>query len=87
LLRSVDRHLYFVHALDTERTSISLPELHQLLKDYIFRNEDESKELAKERSERTWRKTEGKSKREIELDGEREKDQSEYRTGFREYFV
>lgn len=39
-------------------------------------------ELKKEREERSWRKTEGKTKREIELDNLKESDESEYKSGF-----
>lgn len=82
----VDRHLYFVHALPDERTSVSLQELHQILVDYIHRNDSEIEELQKERETRAWRKAEGKGKREIELEKERENDESEYRSGFGKSF-
>lgn len=78
----MDRHLYFVHALPDDKTSLSLPELHQLLADYIARNDDELEELKKERDERSWRKGEGKTKREVELDNLKTSDDSEYRSGF-----
>ncbi|KAL8279128.1 hypothetical protein RQP46_008384 [Phenoliferia psychrophenolica] len=78
----VDRQVYFVHALAEDRTSVSLPELHQILRDYIGRNDDEAAELKKEREGRAWRKGEGKNKREMELDGQREAEESEYRSGF-----
>lgn len=79
----VDRHLYFVHALPEDVTSISLPELHQILKDYINRNESELVELAAERANRTsWRKGEGKGKRETELEKLREDEESQYKVGF-----
>lgn len=83
---SVDRHLYFVHALPDERTSVSLEELHQILVDYIHRNDSEIEELQKERETRAWRKAEGKGKREIELEKERDEDESEYRSGFGKSF-
>lgn len=78
----VDRHLYFVHALPEESTSLSLPELHQVLLDYINRNSNEMDSLRKEREERSWRKLEGKCKREIELDVIKAGDEGEYRSGF-----
>jgi translation machinery-associated protein 16 len=64
---------------------VSLPELHQILQDYINRNDDEAADLVKERSERAWRKGEGKSKREVELDNGKIADDSEYRSGFGEF--
>lgn len=79
---TVDRHLYFVHALPADATSISLPDLHQLLSDYIQRNESERVALATEREGRSWRKTEGKGKREVELEKQKEDEESEYRSGF-----
>lgn len=83
----MDRHLYFIHALPSDATSLSLPQLHVLLKDYINRNATEITQLQQERSIREgWRKGEGKTKREIELDGEKEKDLSEYRSGFGTFF-
>jgi hypothetical protein len=78
----VDRHLYFVHAIPEEATSLSLPELHQVLQDYIARDDNELVELAKEREQRAWRKGEGKTKREVELEKQKESDTSEYRSGF-----
>lgn len=78
----MDRHLYFVHALPTDQTSISLPALHLLLLQYIARNDDEIALLQAERQTRAWRKSEGKTKREVELDSEKEKELSEYRSGF-----
>ncbi|GAA5899152.1 Tma16p [Sporobolomyces salmoneus] len=82
-VQRVDRHLYFVHALPEDVTSISLPELHQILKDYINRNESELVELAAERANRTsWRKGEGKGKRETELEKLREDEESQYKVGF-----
>ncbi|GJN92021.1 hypothetical protein Rhopal_005049-T1 [Rhodotorula paludigena] len=78
----IDRHLYFVHALPADATSISLPDLHQLLSDYIQRNESERVALAAEREGRSWRKTEGKGKREVELEKQKEDEESEYRSGF-----
>lgn len=80
----MDRHLYFIHALDEEKSSASLPELHAILFGYINRNDDEIADLKKERIERSWRKAEGKTKREVELDNEKEIDMSEYRSGFGE---
>lgn len=80
--RTVDRHIYFVHAMPDDQLSVSLPELHQILADYIARNDDEMAELRKEREERAWRKGEGKTKREVELDNAKEADESEYRSGF-----
>lgn len=78
----MDRHLYFVHALPEDATSISLPDLHQILTDYINRNESELVELAAERAARTWRKTEGKGKRETELEKLKEDEESQYKVGF-----
>lgn len=78
----MDRHLYFVHALPSDATSISLIELHGLLEDYINRNEGEMAELERERAARSWRKTEGKGKRETEMDKQREVELAEYKTGF-----
>lgn len=79
---SVDRHLYFVHALPSDATSVSLPDLHQILNDYLNRNEAELVELKHEREGRSWRKGEGKGKRETELEKLREEEESEYKTGF-----
>jgi hypothetical protein len=84
---TVDRHLYFVHALPSDATSISLPELHGLLEDYINRNENEMAELEKERNARSWRKTEGKGKRETEMDKQREVETAEYKSGFSAFFL
>lgn len=81
----MDRQLHFVHALPEEATSISLPELHQLIVDYIARDDDELLELEIERKERKWRKGEGKSKREIEIEKRKEIEEEEYRTGFGEF--
>ncbi|GAA5849858.1 hypothetical protein JCM5353_001720 [Sporobolomyces roseus] len=81
-VQRVDRHLYFVHALPEDATSISLPDLHQILIDYINRNESELVELAAERAARTWRKTEGKGKRETELEKLKEDEESQYKVGF-----
>ncbi|GAA5858271.1 hypothetical protein JCM8547_004628 [Rhodosporidiobolus lusitaniae] len=79
----IDQHLYFIHALPSDATSISLPELHQLVVEYINRNESEIVELAAERESRgSWRKSEGKGKRETELEKEKEEETSMYRTGF-----
>ncbi|GAA6010254.1 hypothetical protein JCM10207_005688 [Rhodosporidiobolus poonsookiae] len=81
-VEKIDRHLYFVHAIPDDATSLSLPDLHTLLSDYINRNESEIVELAAERQARSWRKTEGKGKREVELEKEREDELSEYKSGF-----
>lgn len=82
---AVDRHLYFVHSLPEDATSISLLDLHQILQDYINRNESELIELAAERLNRnSWRKNEGKGKRETELEKLKEEEQSQYRVGFGE---
>ncbi|GAA5975074.1 hypothetical protein JCM11641_000021 [Rhodosporidiobolus odoratus] len=79
----VDRHLYFVHALPSDSTSLSLPELHALVVDYINRHESEMVQLAAEREGRNnWRKTEGKGKREVEIEKEREELRGEYKSGF-----
>lgn len=69
-----------------DATSISLPELHQVLQDYINRNESELVELAAERANRTWRKAEGKGKRETELEKLREDEQNQYKVGFGRLF-
>ena len=83
---AVDRHLYFVHALDEDTTSVTLPELHQIMRDYINRNEDEMAELAREREQRnSWRRGEGKNKREMELEKLMVEDEAEYRAGFGKY--
>ncbi|KAM0752983.1 hypothetical protein T439DRAFT_323599 [Meredithblackwellia eburnea MCA 4105] len=81
-ISKVDRHVYFVQALPQESSSISLPELHQLVHDYIARNDQEAQELATERESRAWRKKEGKSKRELEIDQQKKEELSEYRAGF-----
>jgi len=52
------------------------------LTDYINRNESELVELAAERAARTWRKTEGKGKRETELERLKEDEESQYKVGF-----
>ncbi|SCV68499.1 BQ2448_620 [Microbotryum intermedium] len=81
-LFQVDRHLWFVHSIPEDRTSLSLPELHQTIHDYIHRDEIELVQLAQERQQRSWRKAEPKSKREVELEKQREQEKDEYRTGF-----
>ncbi|KDE09797.1 hypothetical protein MVLG_00196 [Microbotryum lychnidis-dioicae p1A1 Lamole] len=81
-VKRVDRHLWFVHSIPDDRTSLSLPELHQTIHDYIHRDEIEMVQLAQERTERSWRKAEPKSKREVELEKQREQEKDEYRTGF-----
>ncbi|BGP28417.1 translation machinery-associated protein 16 [Rhodotorula toruloides] len=81
-VHEMDRHLYFVHALPSDATSVSLPDLHQILNDYLNRNEAELVELKHEREGRSWRKGEGKGKRETELEKLREEEESEYKTGF-----
>jgi hypothetical protein len=43
--------------------------------------------LKKEREGRSWRKAEGKSKRESELEGIKEREESEYRSGFGSLFL
>ncbi|GAA5836224.1 hypothetical protein JCM11251_007399 [Rhodosporidiobolus azoricus] len=78
----IDRHLYFVHALPFDATSISLSDLHNLVNDYINRNENEAVQLAAERESRSWRKTEGKGKREMEIEEEKKEETAEYRSGF-----
>ncbi|KAK4050370.1 translation machinery-associated protein 16 [Microbotryomycetes sp. JL201] len=82
-VKRVDRLLYFVHALDEDRDQISLDELHQIVSDYISRDDAERDELEHERQQRSnWRKTEGKSKRETEIDKQKEQETLEYKTGF-----
>ncbi|GAA6063807.1 hypothetical protein JCM10212_001638 [Sporobolomyces blumeae] len=81
-IERVDRHLYFVHALPEDATSLPLSELHHLVQDYINRNESELVDLAHERSQRQWRKGEGKSKRETELEKLKESETGEYKSGF-----
>ncbi|GAA6041637.1 hypothetical protein JCM8097_007785 [Rhodosporidiobolus ruineniae] len=78
----IDRHLFFVHALPSDATSISLADLHQLVADYMSRNESELAKLESERQARSWRKTEGKGKREVEIEKQRADEESEYRSGF-----
>ncbi|GAA5966099.1 hypothetical protein JCM8115_004932 [Rhodotorula mucilaginosa] len=79
----VDRHLFFVHALPAEATSLSLPELHQLLESYLDRNQPELVDLQHERESRgSWRKSEGKGKREVEIEKTREQEVQEYKAGF-----
>ncbi|KAI5476915.1 hypothetical protein MNV49_007016 [Pseudohyphozyma bogoriensis] len=78
----IDRHIYFVHSIPEDRTSLSLPELHKVLTDYIARNDDEAQELKAEREGRAWRKGEGMNKREKELAMQKEAEESEYRSGF-----
>lgn len=83
LLAAVDRHLYFVHALPEDRDYITLPELHQLIADYIERDSAELVELAAERDGRKkWRSGEGKTKREVEIEKQMETDRNEYKSGF-----
>ncbi|KPV78030.1 uncharacterized protein RHOBADRAFT_50551 [Rhodotorula graminis WP1] len=82
-VHEVDRLLYFVHALSEDTTSLSLPELHDVLHGYLNRHASELVDLAHERESRSnWRKTEGKGKREIELEELRKEETSEYRSGF-----
>ncbi|GEM12234.1 hypothetical protein Rt10032_c19g6251 [Rhodotorula toruloides] len=81
-VHEMDRHLYFVHALPSDATSVSLPDLHQILNDYLNRHEAELVELKHEREARSWRKGEGKGKRETELEKLRGEEESEYKTGF-----
>lgn len=64
--------------------SVSLPELHQILMDYINRDEEEVVQLEAERKERSWRKAEGKTKRELELEQQKIEELGEYRSGFGE---
>jgi hypothetical protein len=78
----VDRHLHFIHAMNDEVDAVSLPELHQILQDYINRDEEEIVQLAAERKERSWRKAEGKTKRELELEQQKIEELGEYRSGF-----
>lgn len=81
--RAVDRLLYFVHALPDDTTSLSLAELHDVLHGYLHRHASELVDLAHEREARSsWRKTEGKGKRETELEELRKEETSEYRSGF-----
>jgi hypothetical protein len=84
---TVDRHLFFVHALPAEATSLSLPELHQLLESYLDRNQPELVDLQHERESRgSWRKSEGKGKREVEIEKTREQEVQEYKAGFGEWW-
>ncbi|TNY23807.1 hypothetical protein DMC30DRAFT_280633 [Rhodotorula diobovata] len=84
-VHEVDRLLYFVHALPEGTTSLSLPELHDVLHGYLHRHESELVSLAHEREARqSWRKTEGKGKRETELEKLRDEETGEYRSGFGE---
>ncbi|KAM0793791.1 hypothetical protein ACM66B_001207 [Microbotryomycetes sp. NB124-2] len=82
-VKKVDRLLYFVHALPEEQEKLSLDELHQTVVDYINRDDAERDELEQQRRQRSnWRKTEGKSKRETEIDKQKEQELLEYKTGF-----
>ncbi|GAA5878933.1 hypothetical protein JCM1840_000845 [Sporobolomyces johnsonii] len=78
----IDRHLYFIHALPEDATSIPLADLHQILHDYINRSESELVQLAADREARSWRKSEGKSKQEIELEKQKDIEMNEYKAGF-----
>ncbi|GAA5883599.1 hypothetical protein JCM3774_002106 [Rhodotorula dairenensis] len=79
----VDRHLFFVHALPAEASSLSLAELHQLVEQYLDRNQPEAIDLQRDRESRgSWRKGEGKGKREVEIEKTREHELQEYKTGF-----
>ncbi|GAA5981063.1 hypothetical protein JCM10908_003970 [Rhodotorula pacifica] len=79
----IDRHLFFVHALPSDCTSLSLPELHALLVSYLDRNQSELVDLQHEREARgSWRKSEGKGKREVEIEKIREDEVQEYKAGF-----
>lgn len=72
-----------MHALPSEATSLSLPELHSLLHAYLDRNQAELADLVAERKGRgSWRKTEGKGKREVEIEKTREAEVQEYKSGF-----
>lgn len=71
-----------MHALPEDVDHVSLPELHKLLEDYINRDDNEVLELEADRKERSWRKAEGKTKREIELEQQKIEDLGEYRSGF-----
>ncbi|BGP36279.1 translation machinery-associated protein 16 [Rhodotorula kratochvilovae] len=81
-VHEVDRLLYFVHAIPEDATSLSLPELHDVLVGYLHRHQSELVALAAEREARSWRKTEGKGKREVEIEKMQEEETSEYRSGF-----
>lgn len=81
----MDRHLHFIHAISDDVEAVSLPELHQILQDYINRDEEEIVELEAERKERSWRKQEGKTKRELELEQQKIEELGEYRSGFGEF--
>lgn len=70
--------------MNDEVEAVSLPELHQILQDYINRDEEEIVELEAERKERSWRKAEGKTKRELELEQQKIEELGEYRSGFGE---
>lgn len=75
-----------MHALPAEATSLSLPELHDLLESYLDRNQPELVELQHERESRgSWRKSEGKGKREVEIEKTREQEVQEYKAGFGEF--
>ncbi|GAA5933898.1 hypothetical protein JCM1841_003110 [Sporobolomyces salmonicolor] len=78
----IDRHLYFIHALPDDATSIPLADLHQILHDYINRSESELVQFAADREARSWRKAEGKSKQEIELEKQKDIETNEYKAGF-----
>ncbi|GAA6046521.1 hypothetical protein JCM3770_006190 [Rhodotorula araucariae] len=81
-VHEVDRLLYFVHAIPEDATSLSLAELHDVLHAYLHRHASELVALAAEREARSWRKAEGKGKREVEIENALEEETSEYRSGF-----
>lgn len=73
--------MHFVHTLSDDAEAMTLSELHQAVEDYINRDDQELLELASERKQRNWRKTEGKTKREIEIEKQKEAESEEYKAG------
>ncbi|KAK4052223.1 translation machinery-associated protein 16 [Microbotryomycetes sp. JL221] len=82
-VKRVDRLLHFVHSLPEHDNCMTLDQLHQAVIDYIHRDDLKLNELEQQRTLRTnWRRSEGKSKREVELEKQQQQDTEEYKTGF-----
>lgn len=79
----MERHLWLIDALQDSAALASLSTMHSLVQAWLARNDDEIDELEKARKERgSWRKAEGKSQRQMNLEAQRETDALEYKSGF-----
>ncbi|EGF99639.1 uncharacterized protein MELLADRAFT_112551 [Melampsora larici-populina 98AG31] len=73
----INRLVWFCYALDPSIGSCTLPELHQIVQDFIHRH---SAELESERKQRRVGRTKSVAQERIEIDQETE--EAEYTTGF-----